>query len=212
VSHSIAFDRWSRRAAACLLAAVVACGRGRDSGDANRSGEDAPDTVASADGGATEQPAPPASAEAASAPLTTADIDRWERGLAGELEAVRAAAARLKTATSGEDTLSAMMGVQEASTIPAGAKAAGVDLERYKVIRSNLSAAASYLAPQLGGVDTTMLSPEQRAEMKRMNETQLKQLEDAVPAGVVEALRPRAAELRKKDLELVGERLKGVGA
>jgi hypothetical protein len=84
-----------------------------------------------------------------------------------------------------------------------------VDEERYKLIRSDLSAAAGYLAPQLGGVDTTMLSPAQREEMRQGNEAQLKQLEDRVPPAVIEALRPRAADLRKQDLELTGERLKG---
>jgi hypothetical protein len=32
-----------------------------------------------------------------------------------------------------------------------------------------------------------------------------------VPSEVIEALKPRAAELRKQDLELVGARLKGAG-
>jgi hypothetical protein len=32
-----------------------------------------------------------------------------------------------------------------------------------------------------------------------------------VPAEVVEALKPRAVELRKKDLELTAARLKGAG-
>lgn len=86
-----------------------------------------------------------------------------------------------------------------------------MDPERYNLIRSNLSTAASYLAPSIGGVDTTMLSPEQRAEMKRNNAAQLKQMKDVVPADVVAALTPRAAELRTKDLELTAARLKGAG-
>jgi hypothetical protein len=32
-----------------------------------------------------------------------------------------------------------------------------------------------------------------------------------VPADVVDAIKPRAAELRKKDMELVAARLKGAG-
>jgi hypothetical protein len=36
-------------------------------------------------------------------------------------------------------------------------------------------------------------------------------MEKDVPAEVVEALRPRAAELRKQSLELVGARLKAAG-
>jgi hypothetical protein len=35
---------------------------------------------------------------------------------------------------------------------------------------------------------------------------------DAVPAEIVAALKPRAAEMRERDLELAGERLKAVGA
>ena len=77
----------------------------------------------------------------------------------GELMAVRAAAAKMQSARSGEDSLNAMMGVQEMSTLSAGAQAAGVDEERYKFIRSNLSAAVSYLTPpELEGMDTTIAS------------------------------------------------------
>ena len=123
-----------------------------------------------------------ASAAAASptdAPVSVADIDRWAKGMAGELEAVQAAGAKLKEAKTGDDTISAMMGVQEMNTLEAGASAAGLDPERYRFVKSNLSAAASYLAPELGGIDTAMLSPAQRAEMQKDNEAQLAQLESA---------------------------------
>jgi hypothetical protein len=86
-----------------------------------------------------------------------------------------------------------------------------MDEERYKVVRSDLSAATTYLTPHLGGIDTTMLSPAQREEMRQMNTAQLKQLEGRVPAEVVEALKPSAEALRKKALELAGARLKGAG-
>jgi hypothetical protein len=145
------------------------------------------------------------------APVTVADIDSWQKGMAAELEAVRAAGARLKEAKTGDDTLSAMMGLQEMATREAGAKAAGLDVERYKFVNSELSAATSYLTPALGGIDTTMLSPAQRDELRQSNADQLKQMEDRVPADVVEALKPRAAELRKQTLELAGERLKSAG-
>jgi hypothetical protein len=146
-----------------------------------------------------------------SAPLSVEDIERWEKGMAAELAAVQEAGAKLESAKTGEDTLSALMGVQEMTTTPAGARAAGVDEERYKVVRSDLSAATTYLTPHLGGIDTTMLSPAQREEMRQMNTAQLKQLEGRVPAEVVEALKPRAEALRKKTLELAGARLKGAG-
>jgi hypothetical protein len=52
--------------------------------------------------------APPA-ADPGQQPLTVADIDRWERGMAAELEAVRAGAAKRKAAKTADDTVSAMM-------------------------------------------------------------------------------------------------------
>jgi hypothetical protein len=127
------------------------------------------------------------------------------------MQAVRASAAKLKSARTSEDTLNAMMGVQEMSTREAGAKAAGLDPERYGFIRSNLSAVVGYLTPALGGIDTSMLSPAQRDEMRQGNEAQIQRMQQDVPAEVVEAIRPRAVELRKKDMELVGARLKGAG-
>ncbi len=103
------------------------------------------------------------------------------------------------------------MGVQEMTTTPVGARAAGLDPERYNMVRSNLGAAVGYLTPHLGGVDTTLLSAAQREEMRRMNAAQLKQLESTVPAEVIEALKPKAEALRKQELELAGARLKGAG-
>ena len=171
-----------------------------------------------ADAPASAEESPPATSNvqaaagnAVTGPLTIEDIGRWEKGIAGELKAVQEAGAKLKTARTGEDTVNAMMGVQEMNTVAAGAQAAGLEQERYKFVRSNLSGVVQYLTPAQGGVDTTMLSSEQRDEMRRMNEAQIQQMQEAVPAQVVEALRPRAVELRQKDMELVGARLKGAG-
>jgi hypothetical protein len=47
--------------------------------------------------------------------------------------------------------------------------------------------------------------------MRQGNEAQLQRMQTEVPAEVIEAIRPRAAELRKKDMELVAARLKGAG-
>ena len=131
--------------------------------------------------------------------------------MAAELAAVREAGTKLKNAKTGDDTLAAMMGVQEMSTMTSGAKAAGLDEERYKAVRSDLGAAVGYLTPHLGGIDTTMLSQAQRDELRRMNAEQLKQLEGRVPAPVVEALKPKAETLRKREIELAGARLKSAG-
>jgi hypothetical protein len=191
------------------LPLVLSCGGNDDSKAADRTaGNVAAD---SAPGSAEQGQAQASSANPAVAPLTTADIERWDKGMAGELKAVQEAGAKLKSARTGEDTLTAMMGVQETATMGAGAQAAGLELERYKFVRSNLSAAVSYLTPSQGGIDTTLLSQAQRDEMRQMNEAQIQRMQQDVPAAVVDALKPRAVELRKKDLELVAARLKGAG-
>jgi hypothetical protein len=173
---------------------------------ANDAAESSTDTAAAS-------PAPAAPVNSSSAPLTLADVRRWERGMEGELKAVQAAGAKMKSARTGEDSLNAMMGVQEMTTASAGAQAAGVDEERYKFIRSNLSAVVSYLTPpELEGMDTAKMPQSMRDEFRTGREAQLKRMETEVPAEVVEALKPRATELRKKDMELAGARLKGAGA
>jgi hypothetical protein len=206
-------DRFPRAALACVLVlTLTACGGGDSrTEDAARSAEAGTDTAA---GDQAAQPTPGAAPDVsadATAPVTVSDIESWHKGMAAELEAVRNAGARMKEAKTSDDTLSAMMGMQEMATQEVGAKAAGLDLERYKFINSELSAAVSYLTPALGGIDTTMLSPAQRDELRESNAAQLKQMEERVPTGVVDALRPRAAELRKQSLELAAERLKSAG-
>jgi hypothetical protein len=86
-----------------------------------------------------------------------------------------------------------------------------VDGERYNLIRSTFSTAASYLAPSVGGIDTSGLSPDQRAEIRAGNAAQLEQMKDVLPPDVVLALKPRAVELRTKDLELTAARMKAAG-
>ena len=202
----------SQAASAGLLAVglLFACGRKDAQPDVSAdtaSGEEsaAQDTSSSA------APAAQPTGTPTSAPLTPADIERWTKGIDGELQAVREAGAKLKSARTSDDTLNAMMGVQEMATVDAGAKAAGVDPERYKFIRSNLSAVVGYLTPSLGGIDTTSLPQAQRDELRKGNEAQIQRMQQEVPADVVDAVKPRAAELRKKDMELVGARLKGAG-
>jgi hypothetical protein len=192
-----------------LLTVVLLAGCGGGAGKDETHDEAVADVA-----GDSPAPAPDAAGQSdspSSAPLSVEDIGRWEKGMAAELAAVQEAGAKLKSAKTGEDTLSALMGVQEMTTTPAGAQAAGVDEERYSVVRSDLSAATAYLTPYLGGIDTTMLSPAQREEMRQMNAAQLKQMEGRVPAEVIEALKPKAEALRKKNLELAGARLQGAG-
>ncbi|HET7471102.1 MAG TPA: hypothetical protein VFJ81_15570 [Gemmatimonadales bacterium] len=188
-----------------LVAALYACGAPDAKPDA------ASQDTAAADAATADTTPAAAPADPAQQPLTVADIDRWDKGMAAELEAVHAAAEKRRTAKTADDTVTAMMALQDMATLETGAKAAGVDGERYNLIRSTFSEAASYLAPSVGGLDTTGLSPDQLAVTKVGNAAQLEQMKDRVPADVLSALTARAAELRKKDLELVAARIKGAG-
>lgn len=187
-------------AAVLLVAGLYACGSHDAKPDADHQAAGSEDTAAA------EVPA-----DAGQQPMTVADIDRWATGMAAELQAVHAAEAKLKAAKTGDDSLTAMTNMQDMGTIDAGAQAAGLERERYNLVRTTLSEAASYLAPSVGGLDTTGLSPDQRAEMRAGNAAQLDQMKDRVPPDVISALTPRAAELRRKDLELTVARLKGAG-
>ena len=202
---------FARTAAALALALLTACG-GKDAAE---EGDDttaaAQEDASSADAG-TVAAAPSAPAEEVSRPIATDDIDRWARGMDAELQAVRDAGTKLKSAKTGEDTVSAMFGANDMSTRDAGAKAAGVSPERYQFIRSTLSAAVGSLAPienemNLEGMPASMVD-----ELKKGREASLARMSTEVPPAVVEALRPRAAALRKQDLTLTGERLKAMGA
>ena len=202
----------SQAASAGLLAVGLLFGCGRKDAQPDVSADTASSEESAAqDTSSSEAPTAQPAGNSTSAPLTPADIERWTKGMDGELQAVREAGAKLKSARSSEDTLNAMMGVQEMATVDPGAKAAGVDPERYKFIRSNLSAVVGYLTPSLGGIDTTSLPQAQRDELRKGNEAQIQRMQQEVPADVVAALKPRAAELRKKDMELVAARLKGAG-
>jgi hypothetical protein len=193
-----------------LAGLLLACGGGdkaKDDAEADAAAQETPSDTAPAE---TSAPATPTSAT--NAPVAVEDIDRWAKGMDGELKVVQEAGTKLKQAKTAEDTLNAMMGVQEMNTVEAGAAAAGLELERYRFVRSNLSSAVGYLAPEIGGPDPSTMPKEMQEEMKKGNETQLAQMANDVPADVVSALKPRAAALRKQDMELAGARLKAVGA
>lgn len=202
----------SQAASAGLLAVGLLFACGRKDAQPDISADTASNEESAAqDTSSSAAPAAQPTGNPTSAPLTPADIERWTKGMDGELQAVREAGAKLKSAKTSDDTLNAMMGVQEMATVEAGAKAAGIDPERYKFIRSNLSAVVGYLTPSLGGIDTTILSQAQRDELRKGNEAQIERMQQEVPPDVVAAVKPRAVELRKKDMELVAARLKGAG-
>jgi hypothetical protein len=200
-----------------IAMAAVGCGR-RDAESAYADSVAAADSAAMAETEGTDTASAPSTgepaataADASSRPLTVEDIDRWQKGMTGEMQAVQEAATKMKAARTQEDTLSAMMAPQETETAAAGARAAGLGEERYKFVRSKLSDVVKYLVPLELGIDTSNMPQDQREEFRTQRDAYLQQTAWAVPSAVIEALRPRAAELRKQDLELVGARLKGAG-
>lgn len=201
----------SRTALSLLFGAALLAGCGKKD-DAATDEAATEDTVSQEESAADPASTPPAAEPAgpsSSAPLATADIDRWQRGMEAELKAVREAGAKLKSAKTGNDTVSAMFAANDMSTRDAGAKAAGVDPERYQFIRTTLSSAAGYLAPM--EMDTTGMPASMLEEMKKGRESSLARMSTELPPDVMNALRPRAAALRKQDLTLTGERLKASG-
>jgi hypothetical protein len=193
-------------------ALALSCGE-KEADTASADSAAAADTAAMAETGADTAPAvspegsTAQSTDPSSRPVTAEDIDRWQKGMAGEMEALQSIAEKVKTAKTTEDKLTIMAETQEGSTAAAGAKAAGLDETRYNFVRAKLSGAVQYLTPlELKGMPANL-----REEQRAQGEAYLRQMAWAVPPDVVEALRPRAAELRKQDLGLAVERLRASG-
>lgn len=193
-----------------VLALVTACGGKHDAATADTAAAQ-PETAAATPAAAPAATAP-ASTSAADAPLTVADIDRWQKGMAAELQAVQDAAKQLHDAKSGNDTVTAMFATNETSTLPAGAKAAGVDEERYKFIRSTLSTVVGEMSPISSEMNTKDMPPQMVAQLQQGRDQALARSTATMAPDVVAALKPRAAALRKQDLELTAARLKAAGA
>jgi hypothetical protein len=146
-----------------------------------------------------------------SAPVSVADIEKWQRGMAAELVAVQQAGEKLKAAKNGADSLDAISATQEMSTLNAGAAGAGLDPERYKFVRSTLSAVALALSPLELEMDPKVMPPGFADQMKAQGAQNLERMKADAPTEVVEAMRPRALELRKQHTDLVAARLKAAG-
>lgn len=185
--------------AIAVTAALAACGQSH-----------APEAAAPA---AQEQAAPtppPAPAPpVASAGPAVADIAAWERGLAAEKKAVQDAGARLAEAKGDEQaTLAALRDVLDTSTLDVGAAAAGLDREAYRRLRSTLSMAVGQLSPIEMEMDVSAMPAPVLEQMKQARELAALQITGTLPADLVAALKPRAAELRQQDKALLAERLK----
>lgn len=148
--------------AAAVLAAI-ACG-GDKTAETSDTGMAA--TAAESSTGDTQ------TSEVAAAPLTltAADIDGFEKGIAREVQLVKEAQERSRTATTPQARGEAIQAAFEDNTIPAAAPVTGLSPERYKLVRETLSRIMTTLdfqgkidGPQ--SVDTALAGPAMKARL-----------------------------------------------
>ena len=70
--------------------------------------------------------------------FTEADLEKFERGLLREIEAVKAARAKAGSATTASERNLAMQAEWETATIPLGAEASGLEESRYRSVREGV--------------------------------------------------------------------------
>ena len=196
-------------ALAIALTTSVGC-KGEAGADADTAAEPGAADTASAAPGASGSSASSGSSAAepstpSDAPITAADIDAYERGLAAEVAEVRKVADQMRAAKNSADSTAAMFGSLDTQTQPAGAKAAGIPLERYKHVSILLGSAISArkMNPAMAkmGEDTSMIAqlPADRREEARKNLAQMRaQNSDSVvyrdiPPELREQFKQRAA-------------------
>ena len=89
----------------------------------------------SGDGPSTTDRLEPGTSTAASQPLTATDLDAYERGMKKEIEAVRSARQQAASATDPQQRGRAIQAQWEDATVPQGAEAAALPVERYREVR-----------------------------------------------------------------------------
>lgn len=198
-----------------LVPALVGCGGSKPAAESDAAAEASAEAPAA-------QPAPAAPSESRSTQLTVADLDAYEKGVQAQIDAVRKSSERLKTAKTADDTLSAIGDALPANTEQIGAQAAGMDVERWKVISGQIDAvlqahAGSAMMAQMASpqaMDTASLPPDQRARVRE----NLKQAQDqmaqqtaqaygSLPPDLVAAFKARAPHLDSLRLRLAGAQM-----
>ncbi|HJU65882.1 MAG TPA: hypothetical protein VJ596_09405 [Gemmatimonadaceae bacterium] len=143
------------------LCLTVSCAGERDT---------ASDTATSSAGAAVGAEAPSASSADQVFAFTEADLDAYQRGLAREIELVRAAKERESTATTPEARSQATQAQWEDQTAPEAARSIGADADRYRRTRETVNRVFQTLDFQgkIDGpmqMDTTLASPEMRQRL-----------------------------------------------
>lgn len=134
--------------------------------------------------------------------FTEADLDAFERGLRREVEAVRAAQRRSGTAKTPEGRGAAIQDAFEHATMPIGAEAAGLPLDRYRAIRETVMRTFRILDFQ-GTIDGPMQMDLSRASAAQKEELSRDPF-TTLPGPSAAALRARMDRLVPVWLEYIG--------
>ena len=125
--------------------------------------------------------------------FTDTDLDKLERGLRKEIEAVKAAQVKASSATTPEARGEAIQAQWDTATIPQGAEASGLSADRYREIREAVDSVFTTLDFQ-GKIDGPLSIDLERADAA----TKARVSGDAfapLPAGSASALRTRMDRL-----------------
>lgn len=216
---------------ALALALPLACGTGGGDDAEQAAGDSAADVEDSAGAGggdvaAAVAPAatPAAASNPVTAPVTAEDFERYERGLAAEIAAVRKAMIDRRAAKSSTDSLTAQFAALEAGTQEVGAQAAGVSVDRYRYLNQELGATVSarVMSPAMlkGLADSSAIQnlPAERQEEARKNMREMRAVYSdsavhrRIPAELQRAFKSRAsARLDTLWQELFALRMQAAG-
>lgn len=83
--------------------------------------------------------APAGQGDSKQAAFTEADLDRFERGLRKEIDAVRAAQEKATSASTAQERGAAIQAQWETATLPLGAEASGLPEARYRDVRDGVN-------------------------------------------------------------------------
>jgi hypothetical protein len=125
--------------------------------------------------------------------FTEADLDKFERGLRREVDAVKAAQEKAASASTAQDRAATIQAQWETATIPLGAEAAGLSEPRYREVRDGVDRVFTTLDFQ-GKIDGPLSIDLERADA----ETKARVSGDAfaeIPPEAATALRARMDRL-----------------
>ena len=211
--------QFSRIAVAIALVLTVAACSGSD--DQQAMDQQAAD--------AASQPAVPTQDMSgdAGAPLTSADLDAYERGMKKEMEIVQDLVKQAEGTTDDAKQLEIMTAALEDQTMDDGAQAAGMPLDRYRALRNRMTevlSASSFSImgaalrdqarqseAQLDSLAGQGLTAEQIAQ-SRKNVQEMKDQLDAQERTTLEMIAPDAREaFKQRALRLDSLRMNTVG-